>query len=1060
MRPRFSAGVYAVTSERPAEDTGEPPAKKPAKEDDPLVKELKDLVGRNAEMIASNQKTIQLLLKQQKNQTQAAEKPMAQTGFGRGKTNFGGSCYYCKKPGHRMSECFKRKADMRRNSGMTSGQPQEFARSKPQEHGPSTGRTVNVVRGPCDAAEKESGLPFCELTIEGIEAVTCILDTGSVASIISDLFVGRTGKLSSMAPANHRNLTAADGGALAVLGSLSLQLALRDFNFQYTFEVVKDFQPTVLLGDDFLRHFKVVLDYEHGSVVLTLAPGKKVRLRLCGLFLNDDGLGKSDAELLSIEDVIGRVCAVTAPDHTYPTTTRIPQATPTIVDLETGDTLSWKPSSRVRISKELTAQQRKALEALIDSFADVFSQGAYDLGRHPTVKHRIDTGDAHPINQAPYRLTPEDRDVVERQIATMLENGIIRESRSAWASPIVLTDKKGTTEKRFCGNYIGLNKVTEKDRYPLPRIDDSLDALTGNLYFSCLDLAHGFWQVGVEPKDVEKTAIISPVGLYEFVVMPFGLCNAPSTFQRAMDTVLAGLKWHTCLVYIDDVLVFSPTFEDHLKDLQAVLQRFREHNLKLKPTKCAIAQQSLRYLGYVVTPAGIRVDPEKVRAVREILPPATKSELRSFLGLTSYYRRFVKAYAERSEPLSKLLRDATPYVWSDEQQKAFEALKLALTEAPLLTHPDWDKDFVLQTNASDLAIAAVLSQRDAEALQCALGYASRQLSDLERKYVTREKELIAVVWGCETYAKYLEGRPFIIETDHANLRWLMGKNQLKRRLARWVLRLQAFDFEIRHRPGKANANADALSRLPTAAATVEATGKQKDLLLIRGPRVDIPDREELRKMQEQDSLYAEVMEYLKRPQPQEAPTEVKEVLRDTGYIYVDPGTGLLMHQAVRNGSTLKVPFLPPAGRREVMRALHDLPMSGHLGYNKTYEKMRSQFYWKGMGVDIKDFVRTCASCQSRKPPQPKRSGEMQLFSATRPFEVVGVDLLGPLTRTTSGNKHIVVIVDRFSRWVELAAVPDITTNTVADVVVDRVILRHGCPVQLLSDRGTVHVWII
>ena len=318
--------------------------------------------------------------------------------------------------------------------------------------------------------------------------------------------------------------------------------------------------------------------------------------------------------------------------------------------------------------------------------------------------------------------------MVERQIATMLENGIIRESRSAWASPIVLTDKKGTTEKRLCGNYIGLNKVTEKDRYPLPRIDDSLDALTGNLYFSCL----GFFQVGVEPKDVEKTAIISPVGLYEYIVMPFGLCNAPSTFQRTMDTVLAGLKWHTCLVYIDDVLVFSPTFEDHLKDLRAVLQRFREHNLKLKPKKCAIAQQSLRYLGYVVTPAGIRVDPEKVRAVREILPPSTKSELRSFLGLTSYYRRFVKAYADRAEPLSKLLRDATPYVWGDEQQKAFEALKLALTEAPLLTHPNWDKEFVLQTDASDLAVAAILSQKDAESLECVLGYASRQLSDLVR----------------------------------------------------------------------------------------------------------------------------------------------------------------------------------------------------------------------------------------------------------------------------------------------------------------------------------------
>ena len=356
MCPRSSAGVYAVTSEKPAVDTG-PPAKKPAKEDDPLVKELKDLVGRNAEMIASNQKTIQLLLEQQKNQTSVAGKSMAQSGYGRGKTNFGGSCYYCKKPGHRMSECFKRQADVKRNPGGTSGKSQEFSRSKPQEHGPSTGRTVNVVRGPCDTAERESGLPFCELTIEGIESVTCILDTGSVASIISDLFAGRVGKLSSMAPSNQRNLTAADGGALTVLGSLSLQLALGDFDFQYTFEVVKDFQPTVLLGGDFLRHFKVVLDYKHGSVVLSLAPGKKVRLRLCGLFLDNDGLGRADAGLLRIEDIIGRACAVTAPDHTYATTTRIPQSTPTIVDLEAGETLSWKPSSRVRISKELTAQR-------------------------------------------------------------------------------------------------------------------------------------------------------------------------------------------------------------------------------------------------------------------------------------------------------------------------------------------------------------------------------------------------------------------------------------------------------------------------------------------------------------------------------------------------------------------------------------------------------------------------------------------------------------------------------------------------------------------------------
>jgi transposase InsO family protein len=268
------------------------------------------------------------------------------------------------------------------------------------------------------------------------------------------------------------------------------------------------------------------------------------------------------------------------------------------------------------------------------------------------------------------------------------------------------------------------------------------------------------------------------------------------------------------------------------------------------------------------------------------------------------------------------------------------------------------------------------------------------------------------------------------------------------RLARWILKLQEFDFDIRHKPGKANANADALSRLPTTDT------QSAPLLAVNKEPIVLPTREDVRRHQEADPLLHAVIDFLKHPEHQEAPADVKEVLRDTGLLSVDSGTGLLMHTATVNGRRHYVPVLPPAIRLPVIRTLHDLPLSAHLGYKKTYHKIRSQFYWKGMAADIKAFVRSCVPCQTRKPPPPSLSGHLHLFSASRPFEVVGIDILGPLPRTQSGNRYVVVMVDRFSRWTELAAVPDITASTVADVFVDRIILRHGCPAQLLSDRGS------
>lgn len=418
------------------------------------------------------------------------------------------------------------------------------------------------------------------------------------------------------------------------------------------------------------------------------------------------------------------------------------------------------------------------------------------MGRTSVTRHSIRTY-GPPVREPLRRIPHSLQDTVSSEIKKMLDQGVIRESSSPWSSAVVMARKKDGTW-RFCIDYRKLNSQTQKDAYPLPRIDETLESLVGSKYFSTLDLASGYWQVEVEEGDREKTAFSTRDGHYEFNVMPFGLTNAPATFQRLMQCVLSGLTYEQCLIYLDDIIVFGTSFHQHLERLRTVFQHLEKAGMKLKPRKCHFAKCEVRYLGHIISREGIQADPEKIQAMISYPVPKDVKELRQFLGLTNYYRRFIKHYSNIAEPLHKLTRkSAGGYKWSADCQAAFETLKSRLTNPPILAYPDFNHQFTVATDASGTALGAVLCQV-ADSKERVIAYWSRQLNKAERNYSTAEREALAVVCAVKEFFPYLYGRRFTLLTDHNPLMSLRGLSEVGGRLTHWVLFLQQFDMTVQY----------------------------------------------------------------------------------------------------------------------------------------------------------------------------------------------------------------------------------------------------------------------
>ena len=461
----------------------------------------------------------------------------------------------------------------------------------------------------------------------------------------------------------------------------------------------------------------------------------------------------------------------------------------------------------------LTVDQLASLRDLVVEYSDVFALDMSELGLTDLVSHTINTGDNPPIRQ-PVRRTPFAlRKKMEELVQNMMEQGVIQHSNSPWASPVVLVGKKDGSY-RFCVDYRRLNSVTKMDVFPLPRVDDTLDMLSQTQYFSTLDLAAGYWQVQMDNNSQEKTAFSTYSGHYEFRVMPFGLCNAPSTFQRLMETVLAGLTRSCCLVYLDDVMVIGKNFFEHLDNLRNVFERFRIANLKLKPEKCCLAGSEVLYLGYVVSREGILADPAKIDAVKNFPQPFDVRSLRSFLGLASYYRRFIENFSSVASPLYELTRKDVGFSWESIHHNAFCKLKQLLISAPVLAFPDFARGFILETDASGVGLGAILAQSHEDGTVHPIAYASRTLQQHEKNYAITELEALGIVWAIKHFHHYLYGHHCEVYTDHEPLIALLNTPHPSGKLARWGLILQDVDLVIWYRSGKKNAGADALSRLP------------------------------------------------------------------------------------------------------------------------------------------------------------------------------------------------------------------------------------------------------
>lgn len=646
------------------------------------------------------------------------------------------------------------------------------------------------------------------------------------------------------------------------------------------------------------------------------------------------------------------------------------------------------------------------LSELLEKYQEIFSLNKYDVGCINLEPQRIHLNSDLPISLRPYRHSQQENAEIQSQVEELLKAGFIRHSHSSYAAPVTLAYKKDEGKKtRFCIDYRKLNEVTRKDSSPIPIIDSVIDSLTNAKFFSTLDLTSGYWHIKINDKDADKFAFTTNFGLFEWLRLPFGWKNSPAVFQRAIRHILQKYQITFALNYFDDIIIYSQSWEEHLKHLETIFQICKQENIKLKKSKCQFGQEKIKFLGYEITQGHYSPSNTNIETIKKLIPPKNVKELQRFLGSINVYHKFIKDYAKLRLPLNKLLKRDTPWNWSPACQNAYEKLKSCLISKPILKLYNAQYPCHVFCDASQEAIGVVLKQQHPDGKMYPIAYHSRQLLKHEKNYTISEMECLAIIDSLDKFHCYLHGSKFTIDTDHAALQWLKNVKHLTGRLFRWSLKLSQYEYSIVYIKGKCNVEADMLSRNPISQFLT--------------PHCHFLSTDEIIKYQNLNNVNDQKFK------------KYNDIL------------------TIKKRKLIKI-VVPPDLREKLMSAAHE--QFGHPGVRKMLRLISPMYYWKDIIIDISNFVKCCEICQINKKSTQKKFGLLEAVPiAKEPFEMLSIDTVGGINYHNSQKKYLHIVLDHATRYVWAFPSKSVTSETYANCL--KQIFNIQTPKQLLSDRN-------
>ena len=668
---------------------------------------------------------------------------------------------------------------------------------------------------------------------------------------------------------------------------------------------------------------------------------------------------------------------------------------------------------------------------LLTEYKSIFMADKWDIGRTLLTKHKIETH-GEPVLVKPYRQPKHFEEKLDDIIRNYEENDIIEKCSSPWNFPLVCVWKKEKQDIRVCVDFRQLNKITVRPAFPMPNVEEMLNTLNGAKYFSTIDLGSAYHQVELEDESKIKTAFSTKNGQYCFKRMPFGIAAAPATFQKLMVKVLGELNWKEAVVYLDDILIFAKDKKEHLKRIEHVFSKIKESGLRINPEKCHFLVERTKFLGYVISKDGIETDQTKIDAIRKFQNPSCVKHLRSFLGLTNYYRKFLKDYAKYSKVLEGLCgkNKDKKIIWTEECNEAFQKLKEKMIKTPILAYPDFENEFILDTDASFDTIGAVLSQKDIYGRERVIAYGSHKMNKHELGYCITRKELLAIYYFTQHFKHYLYGKNFLLRTDHKAITFMLTtKNPITPQFQTWINFLSGLDMKMEYRKGEKHSNADAMSRnsceMCVQCQTMHEEAK-KGKIKTRILALD-DESKEFRWQKDNDEI-----------------NQIREDLR----------TGKTKKWVLKDDIVTTMDnkyWIPKIKRTEFVEDIHK--MLCHAGSKKVYNYLKDDFDMNNMRETIKEIVQSCVNCQKRKTLTTKTKEKHMKQFADEPFQKLYMDFCGPFKRNINGYQYILAIIDQFSRYISLNAVAHQDEKTVRKVLLDKWIWKFGPPKEIHVDRG-------